>query len=96
MDLYKEILVNILEQENVEITFTNLTINTEKIIENQCYKALNEIKSIIEDDSLDDKECFMKIEKIVTTLENIGSNGGNRHDFGREFLCLILKIKRQV
>lgn len=82
MDLYKEILVNILEQENVEITFTNLTINTEKIIENQCYKALNEIKSIIEDDSLDDKECFMKIEKIVTTLENIGSNGGNRHDFG--------------
>lgn len=82
MDLYKEILVNILEQENVEITFTNLTINSEKIIENQCYKALNEIKSIIEDDSLDDKECFMKIEKIVTTLENIGSNGGNRHDFG--------------
>ena len=40
------------------------------------------IKAIIEDDSLEDKECFRKIEEIVCAFEEIGSNGGSRHDFG--------------
>ena len=37
---------------------------------------------VIEDDSLEDDECFMKIEEIVCAFENLGSGGGNRHDFG--------------
>lgn len=53
-----------------------------KIVEDECYKALQKIKSIIHDDSLKDAECFMKIEEIVCTLEQIGSSGGGRHDFG--------------
>ena len=40
------------------------------------------IKEIIEDDTLDDPECFMKIEEIVCVLEEVGSSGGIRHDFG--------------
>ena len=46
------------------------------------YQALNEIKNIIEDDELEDPDCFEKIEKIVRLFESLGSNGGNRHDFG--------------
>lgn len=81
MDLYKEILFHILEEETFEIRFTNLQIDINKIIENECYKTLEKIKNIICDDSLDDSECFMKIEEIVSAFEKTGSNGGNRHDF---------------
>ena len=52
------------------------------LLNNKCYDALREIKRILEDDTLDDKECFYKIEKIVCVFEALGSNGGNRHDFG--------------
>ena len=48
----------------------------------QVLQGAGKIKAIIQDDSLEDKECVNKIEKIVCTLEEIGSSGGNRHDFG--------------
>ena len=51
-------------------------------LDSECYNALEKIKRIVEDDSLDDPECFMKIEEIVRTLEALGSSGGSRHDFG--------------
>lgn len=82
MDLYKEILVSVLANENIHVTFPNLQIDTEKIVESTCYQALCKIKLILEDDSLDDEQCFMKIEEILCILEDIGSNGGIRHDFG--------------
>ena len=82
MELYKEILANIISKEEVQVTFSNLNISAKEIIELEYYKALNNIKAIIEDDSLEDVDCFMKIEKIICLLEDIGSGGGNRHDFG--------------
>ncbi len=82
MELYKEILANILRKEEIQISFPNLKLDAAQIIEFECYKALKTIKAIIEDDSLEDKECFMKIEEIVCTFEAIGSDGGSRHDFG--------------
>ncbi len=33
------------------------------------------------DDSLSDAECFEQIEMVICVLEEIGSNGGVRHDF---------------
>lgn len=82
MDLYKEILANILSKERIDINFPNLTISAQKIVAIESYRALSQIKEIIEDDCLDDPECFMKIEEIVRVYETIGSGGGNRHDFG--------------
>ncbi len=82
MDLYKEILAHALAYEEVRVTFLGQEPDISKIVEGACYKALNKIKAIIEDDRLEDKECFMKIEEIVNVLEEIGSSGGNRHDFG--------------
>jgi len=79
MELYKEILAKVIEKEEMQIIFPNLQISVAEIIKIESYEALQKIKTIIGNDSLSDSEC---IEKIVCVLENIGSNGGNRHDFG--------------
>lgn len=82
MELYKEILSHALTFGEVKVTFPGQNVDISQIVENACYKALQKIKAIIEDDSLEDSECFMKIEEIISTLEEVGSTGGNRHDFG--------------
>ena len=82
MDLYKEILVKILENRKIEVAFSNLSINVTEIVEQESYKAFQKIKAVIQNDSLSDNECFMKIEEIICLFEELGSGGGNRHDFG--------------
>ena len=81
MDLYKDILMGALSKHRVEVTFPDLRIDAAQIVEGTCYRALEKIKAVIEDDSLEDAECFNRIEAIVHALEDIGSNGGSRHDF---------------
>ena len=82
MELYKEILAHALSQQRAEIVFSNLHMDAAQIVELECYKALQKIKAIIEDDSLEDDTCFKKIEEIVCAFEQMGSSGGGRHDFG--------------
>lgn len=81
LNLRKEILIKILLDKKVEVSFTNLPEDLENTFESVCYNTLQQIKTIIEDDRLNDEECFMKIEKIVCLFENLGSSGGGRHDF---------------
>lgn len=81
MNLCKDILVKILEDENIQINIVGLNDDVSKLFELECYKALEKIKAVIEDDSLEDKECFMKIEEIIRIFERMGSDGGFRHDF---------------
>lgn len=81
MELLKELLVKILEKEETHIVFPNLKISASDLVEMECYKALRKIKSVIENDSLEDKQCFMQIEEIINIFESSGSNGGGRHDF---------------
>ncbi len=78
MQLFKDILIRVIENNLSETDFKYMSY----IAENESYKALQKIKAIIEDDSLEDDECFMRIEEIVKVFEDIGSDGGNRHDFG--------------
>lgn len=80
MELYKEILINFLSHEHAQVSFPNLKIDAEKIVESAAYIALRNIKEIIHDESLEDDECFKKIEAIIMEFEAIGSNGGFRHD----------------
>ncbi len=82
MELYKEILSQYLSQEQAQIIFPDLHLSAKEIVQLQCYQALQKIKDILHDDTLEDQECFMKIEEIICTFEELGSNGGNRHDFG--------------
>ena len=52
-----------------------------EILENESYSALAKIREIIRNHKLDDRECFEEIEQIVLIYEEMGSNGGSRHDF---------------
>ena len=78
MELFKEILINVLMKEEINVSFPNLKFNAVEMVEIESFKTLQKIKTIIEDDSLSDFDC---VEQIVSTLEDIGSGGGNRHDF---------------
>ena len=77
-----ELLSHILAQGEVQITFPQQNEPFTQIVEGQCYQTLCKIKGIIEDDRLDDSECFQKIEEIIRAFEEIGSGAGSRHDFG--------------
>ena len=79
MELLKEILAKVLENDEINIVFPHLTLTAAEAVETECYKALQKIKTVIENDSLSDFEC---VEEIVRIYESIGSSGGNRHDFG--------------
>lgn len=81
-EMYTEILARYLSKENAHVIFPDLQLNAKEIVEMQCYKALQKIKAIIDDDSLEDDSCFARIEEIICILEEIGSDGGIRHDFG--------------
>jgi len=81
MELWKEILAQSLAKEQMQIVFPNLKSDPAAIVEGECYRALARIKRILEDDSLPDTECFLKIEEIISVIESLGSNAGNRHDF---------------
>ena len=80
MQLWKEILLRALEKNEIDAV-ENLNDQVVNFIECKSYQALNQIKAVIQDDSLSDKQCFYQIEEIICVLEEIGSNGGARHDF---------------
>jgi len=79
MELYQAILAKLLYQEEAHVTFPNLQLDANEMIKEQCYIALQKIHAIIQNDSMNDFEC---IEEIVRVFEQLGSDGGNRHDFG--------------
>jgi len=69
MELFKEILIKVLEKERVEVMFPDLVLDLSKVIEGESYRALQKIKGIIEDGRFDDKECFARIERTVQVFE---------------------------
>ena len=82
MELGIEILAQFLAKQKAEITFPQLKLNATEIVELQCYQTLRKIQEIVRDDTLEDDECFDRIEQIICAFEEIGSDGGVRHDFG--------------
>jgi hypothetical protein len=82
MDLYKDILINLLKESTVEVRFKNFRFHSDEVVESECYKALRAIRAILNNDKLDDYECFRRIEMVVCLFEEIGSGGGSRHDWG--------------
>ena len=72
MEMYKDILVKYI---------LNTMDDSDAFVEGLCYKTLMKIKEILEDDRLDDRDCFMKIEEIVCAFEELGIGIEYRHDF---------------
>lgn len=81
MDLYKEILANILENEECRVVFPNVEGSFPQLVEMKSYEMLKKIQEIIRNDELDDEDCFMKIEEIISLFEQNGCRCGTRHDF---------------
>lgn len=80
MELWRELLISGLQNENNKFNFIN--DNTLKeILERKCYEVLLQIKQTIENDKLSDEDCFIKIEEIINTLEK-NNIFCDRHDFG--------------
>ena len=78
--LFNSLLLQALKDNKVEVKMDGFT--TERllsIVENKTYLALEAIREIVMDDSLSDFDC---VEKIVSIFEELGSDGGVRHDFG--------------
>lgn len=71
MDLYKEILINILKDNDIEITFKGIEFDYNKLLENKSYVALNEIKKILANDTIDNANCLKKIQEIVDTYKTL-------------------------
>ena len=82
MDLYKDILIELLKKSTVEVRFKNVRLQSDKVVETECYKALKAIRTILANDELTDYECYRRIEMVVCLFEEIGSDGGGRHDWG--------------
>lgn len=82
MELYSEMLTKVLTGTLMEIKFPDLDEELPDLLRSAERIALSRIKEIVEDDSIDDRECFERIEMIVEVLEQAGVSCANRHDFG--------------
>ena len=79
MEILQRMAADMISRGEVKLT---LPPDTVRYLENCCFEILGRIREILADDSLDDPECFQRIEKIVCELESIGVDCGTRHDFG--------------
>ncbi len=64
--------------EHLENYFSIYNFNIQEIANTRAISALNEIKTILSNDTLSD---FDAIEEIICIFEKYGIDTGNRHDF---------------
>ena len=81
MNLYKELLLKLMENEECRVVFPNVEESLSRLVEMKSYEMLKRIQEIIRNNDLDDKDCFVKIEEIVCLFEENGCSCGTRHDF---------------
>ena len=80
MKMYEQILVKALENETVQVVFPNVKLNPTEIVQLNCYQAIEKIRDVLQNEDLEDVDCFMRIEEIVNTLEDLGVDVDGRHD----------------
>ena len=68
MNLYREKYgkkqIHVIDSESASCGETQI-VKKQALLESICHQTLEKRKEVIHDDSLDDPECFAKIEKIV-------------------------------
>ena len=82
MELFTQLFIKALEGQKVEVTFSGGNFDLKESIESASVAALGRIREILKDVTLEDAECFKKIEAIVCEYEALGLDCGARHDFG--------------
>lgn len=81
MTFLEELLKTAVRDGDIAVNISFDADDLVKIIEGKCYKMLSEIRDIIRDDSMDDPECFMKIDSIVSLFIREGISTNGRNDF---------------
>ena len=79
MQVLQRMVADMLGRGEVTLSLSQETMD---FVEKRCFVLLERIRQILADDTLDDPECFQRIEEIVSLLESNGIDCGPRHDFG--------------
>ena len=83
MDFYESLLYNFSEKLRAAVTPSDEEKQSllAELMDSAACRTLEEIREVLDDERLDDQNCFQRIEQIVRLYEKLGSNGGSRHDF---------------
>nr|WP_325221944.1 hypothetical protein [uncultured Oscillibacter sp.] len=83
MDFYESLLYNFSEKLRAAVTPSDEEKQSllAELMDSAACRTLEEIREVLDDERLDDQNCFKRIEQIVRLYEKLGSNGGSRHDF---------------
>ena len=77
MELHERILCETIARDVIP----SLDLDPAALLELKCYQTILKIHEVVSDDTLEDPECFLKVEQIVCALDDLGIGGGGRHDF---------------
>lgn len=80
MEVALNILAKLLIEHGAQVTISGGE-GLEQLLRERCCQALKEIWDVLDDGTLNDLDCFRRIEKIVEIYEALGAGGGSRHDF---------------
>ena len=83
MDFYESLLYNFSEKLRAAVMPSDEEKQSllAELMDSAACRTLEEIREVLDDERLDDQNCFQRIEEIVRLYEKLGSNGGSRHDF---------------
>ena len=81
MEVATALLTHILAQKKLQVKVTIEGVDLAALLERDSLVLLSRIREILRDDTLDDGECFAKIEALVCLYEEQGLFCGTRHDY---------------
>ena len=81
MDFSLNLLAKLLMDSGVRVEISCGEEVLERLLLHRCVQALRDIREVLDDDTLNDPECFRRIEKIVEIYEALDVGTGSRHDF---------------
>lgn len=79
MDMMHEIAANMISRGEITLTLSPEAVAGAQM---RSMEILERIRKIVADETLEDPECFYRIEAILCELEQNGIDCGPRHDFG--------------
>lgn len=81
MDFEGKLLAKLLMDRGAQVVIQGGEECLKRLMKERCVQTLKEIRNILDDDTLEDPECFRRIERIVEVYEALGADAGSRHDF---------------
>ena len=73
MVLLKQVLIDLLQEEEMVISFPNLRFNLDAVMTLPCYQALFQIQCILQEESLCETERLAEIEAALLRFKESGA-----------------------